>query len=285
MPFRRRGRPIVRGDLVNAVVRDDTVSPAVEPPALPALVVGRVTHVRHTPVRHAFTYRHYQWLVDLDHLPALPGPLRMLARFDPRDHLDGGRDGGGLRGDLTRFLAGQGITLDAGDRVIMMAHARIFGHTFDPLTVFWCLTSAGAVRAVVFEVHNTYGGRHAYLVDLDEHGAGTVDKRFYVSPFNDVSGSYAVRLRLRPDVVAATVVLERDGRRVLTAAVTGTPKPATTATALATIARHLPMTHRVSVLIRLHGIWLWLRRLPVVPRAPRPETSRTKAPRSKEDVR
>ena len=34
------------------------------------------------------------------------------------------------------------------------------------------------------------------------------------------------------------------------------------------------MTHRVSALIRLHGIWLWLRRLPVVPRIPHAEKGR-----------
>ena len=80
----------------------------------------------------------------------------------------------------------------------MLAHARILGHTFDPLTVFWCLTPSGEVRAVVFEVHNTYGERHAYLLDLDERGSTTVDKRFYVSPFNDVSGSYAISLAHEP---------------------------------------------------------------------------------------
>lgn len=242
--------------------------PTFLPPDLPALVVGRVSHVRHTPLRHAFSYRHYQWLVDLDHLPRLAWPLRALARFDPRDHLDSGREGGGVRGDLTRFLAARGITLASEDRVIMLAHARILGHTFDPLTVFWCLTPAGAVRAVVFEVHNTYGERHAYLLDLDEHGSATVDKRFYVSPFNEISGYYAIRLRLSPTAVAAAIVLKRDDQRVLTATITGTPRPATIPTLLKTSARHLLMTQRVSVLIRVHGIWLWLRRLPIVPRTP-----------------
>jgi hypothetical protein len=237
------------------------------PPDLPALVVGRVSHVRHTPVRHAFTYRHYQWLVDLDDLPSLPWPLRTLARFDPRDHLDAGRDGGGIRSELARFLAARGIDLDPQDRVIMLAHARILGHTFDPLTVFWCLTPAGEVRAVVFEVHNTYRERRAYLLDLDERGTTTVDKRFYVSPFNDVSGSYAIRLRMSSTAVAATIVLKRDDQRVLTATVTGTPKPATIGTVLKTTARHPLMTQRVSALIRVHGVWLWLRRLPVVPHA------------------
>ena len=41
----------------------------------------RIAHVRHTPTKNAFTYRSYSWLVDLDHLPEPPRPLRALAQF------------------------------------------------------------------------------------------------------------------------------------------------------------------------------------------------------------
>ena len=109
----------------------------------------------------------------------------------------------------------------------MLAHARVLGHVFDPLTVFWCLAPDGELQAVVFEVHNTYGERHAYLLDVDATGRAHVDKAFYVSPFNDVSGQYDVRLHLTPDRVSVTVGLDRDGERVLTATTTGTPVPAT----------------------------------------------------------
>ena len=115
-------------------------------------------------------------------------PARLLARFDARDHLDGGRLGGGIRGDVDRFLAARGVELDPADRVLMLAHARVLGHTFDPLSVFWCLAPTAPLRAVVFEVHNTYGERHAYLLDVDDSGRAEVDKAFYVSPFNDTSG-------------------------------------------------------------------------------------------------
>ncbi|HEX6148357.1 DUF1365 family protein, partial [Nocardioides sp.] len=81
------------------------------PPSTPALVVGTVAHARHTPVEHAFRHHHYQWLVDVDALPELPWPTRLLARFDARDHLDGGRQGGGIRGDVSRFLAHRGVEL------------------------------------------------------------------------------------------------------------------------------------------------------------------------------
>ncbi len=237
----------------------------VTPPPTPALVVGTVSHNRRTPLRHAFTYRHFQWLVDLDAMPRFPWPTGLLARFDVRDHLDGGRLGGGIRGDLERFLARRGVVLETSDRVLMLANARVAGHVFNPLTVYWVLSPTG-LKAVVFEVHNTYGERHAYLLDVDEWGRATTDKEFYVSPFNDVSGRYAVRLRLEPELVSVSVGLDRDGQRVLTATTSGTPQPATRGALLRTTARHLFMTQRVTALIRFHGIRLWLRRLPVLPR-------------------
>jgi DUF1365 family protein len=240
-------------------------------PPLPALVVGTVSHARRTPVRHAFTHRQFQWLVDVDELPELRRPARWLARFDAADHLDGARLGGGLRGDLERFLARRGVRLDRADRVLMLANARVLGHVFDPLTVFWCLSLDDELRAVVLEVHNTYGERHAYLLDVDAGGRAQTDKAFYVSPFNDGSGRYDVRLLLTPERVSVTVGLNRDGERVLTATTTGTPVRATGRTLALTSARHLLMTHRVSLLIRWHGIRLWLRRLPVLPRPTHPQ--------------
>ncbi len=238
----------------------------VAPPLVPSLVVGRVSHTRRVPLRHTFDHRHVQWLVDIDDLPRFPWPTRLLARFTAADHLDRGRTGAGIRGDLARFLARRGIALEPADRVLMLAHARSLGHVFDPLTVFWCLTVEDELRAVVLEVHNTYGERHAYLVEVDDTGRASVDKAFYVSPFNDVTGRYAIRLRLEPEVVSVTVGLDRSGRRVLTATTSGTPVPATWRSVVQVTVRHLFMTHRVSALIRIHGMRLWLRRLPVLTR-------------------
>lgn len=243
----------------------------VRPPPLPALVVGEVSHARRTPLTHAFTHRHYQWLVDIDDLPDLSAPLGVVSRIRSEDHLDGGRLGGGLRGDLTRFLASRGVELADDDRILLLAQARVLGHVFDPLSVFWCLRADGTVRAVVFEVHNTYGERHAYLLSPDANGDVGTDKAFYVSPFNDTSGSYAVRLRLDATHVAVSVGLDREGERVLTAATTGVPRPATRRAVLAVATRHALMPQRVSALIRWHGIRLWLRRLPIQPRPRHPK--------------
>lgn len=232
-------------------------------PELPALVVGQVSHTRRVPVRHSLRHRDYQWLVDVDDLPRPPLWLRPLAGFTAGDHLDGGAAGGGIRGDLAAFLARHGVRLEPEDRVLMLAHARVLGHVFDPLTVFWAQAPDGTVRAVVFEVHNTYAERHAYLLEVDRHGHARTDKAFYVSPFNDVSGRYEIRLRLDPDRVSVTVGLDRDGVRVLTATSSGVPEPATRRALVRVSLTHLLMPQRVSALIRLHGVRLWLRGLPV----------------------
>ncbi|NYI79135.1 DUF1365 domain-containing protein [Nocardioides panzhihuensis] len=235
-------------------------------PEVPALVVGHVSHAREVPLRHAFRHRSYQWLIDVDDPPRLPFWLRPLAGFRVEDHLDAGSSGRGVRGDLGVFLAARGVFLAPTDRVLMLANARVLGHVFDPLTVFWVQSDDGVLRAVVFEVHNTYGDRHAYLLDIDRRGHARIDKAFYVSPFNDMAGSYEIQLRVDPGEVAVTVGLDRDGVRVLTATTRGVPEPATRRALLRVSLTHLLMPHRVSALIRFHGIRLWLRKLPVLTR-------------------
>ena len=229
-------------------------------PALPALVVGRVAHHRPAPLRHAFRHRAYLWLIDLDAVPRQPWYLRPFAGFSAADHL--GDPGGTIRDNVQNYLAANGIRLGSGGRMLMLANARVLGHVFDPLTVFWCYDRGGALVCAVAEVHNTYGQRHAYLLRPDERGIATTDKALYVSPFFDVSGSYEVRLTLSPDVVATSVTLRRHGAVAFTATFRGRPEPATRGALVSRLLRHPLMPQRISALIRAHGIWLWLHRLP-----------------------
>ena len=137
-------------------------------------------------------------------------PLSPLARFSARDHLGDPRRG--IRENLDRFLAARGVDLGGG-RVLMLAHARVFGYVFNPLTVYWCHRADGTLACVVAEVHNTYGQRHAYLLHTDERGRAEVPKEFYVSPFYPVDGRYRMSLPEPGDRLALTMVLSRPGRR------------------------------------------------------------------------
>ncbi|MDJ0381128.1 DUF1365 domain-containing protein [Streptomyces sp. G-G2] len=230
----------------------------------PALYPSVITHVRSGPRSYALRQRTYLWLVDLDRLPRLPRAIRALARFDARDHFGGDRPT--IREGLDRFLAAHGAAPAEG-RVLMLAHARVFGYVFNPLSVFWCHGSDGELRHVVAEVHNTYGERHCYLLGPEAAtGAGHARKEFYVSPFLPVTGDYLMRLPRPGERLALTVRLDTEGGRRLTATVRGVRRAADPPGVLRAALRRPWSTAAVSLGIRFHGIRLWLRGMPVQPR-------------------
>jgi predicted NAD/FAD-binding protein/DUF1365 family protein len=223
----------------------------------PRLFEATVRHTRRQPFRHAFDYRTHTWLVDLDHLPA----PRRTRSFEARDHL--GSPDRTIRENLDAFLATEGVDLEGG-RVLMLANARAFGYCFNPISVFWCHDRSGDLACTVLEVHNTYGDRHAYLVRTDEHGKARTDKAMYVSPFHDVSGRYDISAPEPTDTVAVAITLRHQSGPAFTASLTGyavAGRPPLRATASALVG---------SVRIRIQGIRLWLRRLPVRPRPDHP---------------
>ena len=233
-------------------------------PVLPAIVGGQVTHHRLHPIRHALRFRTYLWLVDLEDLP----PSTWFAGFRAADHLAaGGR--GSIKDKLLGVVEEKGGFTLPGDRLVMLTGARSWGHAFNPLTVYWCLTADREVRWAVLEIHNTYGEQHAHLVVPDDNGRVEVPKEFYVSPFFTVSGGYRVRLRLEPDHVGVTVTLGQGGRTVFTGGFHGRPVPADRRNRLRAGFRTPLVMQQTSARIRLHGIRLWLRGLPVVSRPSR----------------
>ncbi|MFM9373576.1 DUF1365 domain-containing protein [Streptomyces sp. Da 82-17] len=248
----------------------------------PALYSVAIAHVRTAPWRYTLRHRTYMWLIDPDRPPELPLPLRPLARFDARDHFDGDRPT--IRAGLEAFLAGHGVDLQGGP-VLMLTHARVLGYVFNPLTVFWCHGPDGTLRCVVAEVHNTYGGRHCYLLRPDAAGRSVAGKAFYVSPFFPVDGSYSMRLPAPGDRLDLTVHLERDNGRPFTATVRGLRREVRTGALLRLALRHPWSTLAVSAAIRWHGIRLYLRGLPVQPRpGPRPIESDESEPRTPENA-
>lgn len=228
--------------------------------SVPALYPCTVTHVRTSPSRHVMRHRTYMWLIDPDRPPRLPWLLRPLAGFDARDHFGGSLRT--IRAGLDAFLAARGIDLDGG-RVTMLAHARVFGHVFNPLSLFWCHGPDGTPLCVVAEVHNTYGERHCYLLRPDGAEVSRVDKEFYVSPFFPVDGGYLMRLPEPDERLSLTVRLEREGSSPFTATVRGVRRPATPRALVRTALRHPWSTAVVSAGIRLHGVLLYLHGLPV----------------------
>ncbi|RNL80482.1 FAD-dependent oxidoreductase [Nocardioides marmorisolisilvae] len=220
--------------------------------ATPQVYATTISHTRRTPLKHRFTLRSRFWLVDLDELPD-HGPL---GRFEARDHL--GDPTSTIRANVEAFLAAEGVVVTGG-RILMAANARAFGYCFNPISVFWCFDSSGSLAGCVVEVHNTYGDRHAYLVHPDEAGRALVGKEMYVSPFHGVDGHYELVVPVPGDELTICVRLVTESGDVFDASLRGH------ATRSGTL-RAAPAAIRGAVLIRMHGVWLWARRLRVQPR-------------------
>jgi uncharacterized protein len=236
----------------------------------PAIYRTTITHARHEPVQHSFEYRSYSWYVDVDDLPRLPWWLRPFARFRAADHFSNtlcDPPHGSLRDRLNAIFTGRDMAVPDG-RITALLQARVLGYVFNPLSIFWCHDRDGLLRHVIAEVHNTYGDRHAYLLPPADLPVVTA-KNFYVSPFNPVDGYYLVQAP-RPDgEVDITVALHRGHRPAFpefVATLRGERRPATPkqVAIMQVISPLAPLL--AATRIRIQGIRLWLRRVPVVPR-------------------
>lgn len=158
---------------------------------------GRVVHQRLRPRRHRLRYRIFQILADLDELPALDRGLRLfgynrpaLIGFHDRDHGPG--DGRPLKPYVEALLARAGV--EAGGPIQLLCMPRVLGQVFNPLGLYFCHDRKGALAAILYEVNNTFGDRHSYLIPVEGPG-GVVrqacDKAFYVSPFQEMAMRYA----------------------------------------------------------------------------------------------
>nr|WP_294512238.1 DUF1365 family protein [uncultured Rhodopila sp.] len=245
-----------------------------------ALYAGTVMHQRYKPRRHALRYRLCWMLFDLDDLPTR---LRLfshnrfnLISLDDRDHLDGSV--GTLRGQVEAAMASAGLQPDGGP-IRFLCMPRVLGHAFNPITVFFCYRRDGVLTAMLYEVHNTFGGRHSYLIPVVDPAAKTIrqgcDKAFYVSPFNGMAMKYAFRV-LPPAEATAVVVHGDDAEgRVITASFVGRQTTLSDAALAGIVLRHGMLSLKVLGAIHWEAAKLWLKGLRVQPRPAPPDNQVT----------
>jgi hypothetical protein len=168
-----------------------------------AVYEGTVRHRRFEPVEHEFSYRLFFMYLDLGELPGVldPYPLwsarrRAPARFRREDFM----------GDPARPLdecARDAVEAETGARpagpVRLLTGLRYFGHSFNPVSFYYCFDGAGErVEAVVADVENIpWGESHPYVL---ARGASEgpvlsdeLDKRLHVSPLMGMDQTYGFR--------------------------------------------------------------------------------------------
>jgi uncharacterized protein len=238
------------------------------------LYEGRVVHQRVRPRRHRLGYRVFTLLLDLDELPALQARLRLFAYnrmgivgFADRDH--GDATGKPLRTWVEEQLRRAGIDL-AGGAIRLLCYPRILGYVFNPLSVYYCHYGDGRLAALLYEVNNTFGERHSYLIPAGDAGGATIhqecDKLFYVSPFIAVDGRYRFRVTPPgPDLSIAITQVDADGP-LLHAVFSGQRKPLEDRTLASALLRYPLLTLKVMGGIHWEALRLWIKGVPLIRR-------------------
>ena len=237
-----------------------------------ALYTGWVMHRRLRPRPHQFRYRVFSALLDLDDLPRLDRELKCFAwnrfglfSFQDRDH----GDGRPLHLWLGSLLDDAGIVADGPRRVL--CYPRILGYVFNPLSVWFCHDRDGMLKAMVYEVHNTYDERHSYVLAAAESGGSVSQdcgKDFYVSPFLSEECRYHFRIRPPGERVAVVIHEEEIGCPVLDACFTGKRRDLTDRSLLAMLLAYPLMTLKVVVAIHFEAVRLMLKGIRRHPHAP-----------------
>ncbi|HSZ96600.1 MAG TPA: DUF1365 domain-containing protein [Bradyrhizobium sp.] len=241
-----------------------------------ALYVGDVMHARLKPVGHRFSYRVMSLLIDLDRLEVADRQTRLfgvnrraLYSFHEADH--GDRDGSSLRLYAQRCAAEHGIDLTGG-RVLLLCYPRLFGYTFNPLSVYYCYRADGQPALLIYEVRNTFGDIHAYVLPVtrgDISPAGirqTQDKRFYVSPFVEMAMRYHFRVMLPQDRVKLRILETNSEGPLLSATFNGQRRILTTRELLRSFFSLPLVTLKIIAAIHWEALRLWLKGVRPVPR-------------------
>lgn len=244
-----------------------------------------VRHTRPGGLRYRFAYRLFNVCLALEELDRPGGPRLFshnrpnLVSFHDRDH--GPRDGTPPRTWLTALLARHGIALANDDRIRVLCFPRVLGLSFNPLTLWYCHDVRGRLRAMVCEVHSTFGESHCYVLAdaagdaLDFDAPPPQRKQLHVSPFFPVSGEYRFRFEAPRRSVAACVGYWKDGDLALLAELYGEARSWSDRALLAEVLNMPWAGLKVLVAIHWQALKLWWRGAPVHPQPPIVSTARS----------
>lgn len=249
----------------------------------PGVYVGTLRHRRMAPIAHEFTYPLFMVFLDIDRIPEFMGKSTFTsynrwnwASFHEADHL--GDPALPLRTRLARDASRYGFSLPDGP-VFLLTHLRYLGYGFNPVSFFYCYDQGGALRLVLAEVNNTFGGSHNYWLEpsggaQDGPFRAAASKSFYVSPFMPADMRYAFTFSAPADRLVAHMTVDRepsgDGTaHRFDATLRLEHRDWSAAMIRSVLLRHPAMTVSVVAGIHWQALRLWWKGLPVVPRPTR----------------
>jgi len=234
---------------------------------------GFITHRRFKPKRHFFSYKTFSLLIDLNEIENLGKKINFFSHnrfnilsFYDADH--GPRDGSPLIPWVKKTLAEAKINIKSGT-IKLLCYPRFFGYAFNPLSIFYCYDENLKLKAILYEVKNTYNEQHTYVFsalpssNLILHKC---DKKFYVSPFMEMKTFYNFRL-LNPEKILNVFIKQSDEEgTLLTACQVGKKIEMSSKNLLFQFLKHPLMSFKVIMAIHFEALRLWIKGVKLVKR-------------------
>ena len=245
-------------------------------------------HARLRPVIHQFSYGVFFLRVPLSILSSIENRWTSLNRFNLLSLYEsdyGPRDGSDLLSWAQSLLAANDITAADGE-IVLQTFPRLFGYVFNPISIFYCYDTSGAMRAAICEVSNTFGERHHYLVAHNDARPIVVSdwlyarKALHVSPFCEVRGVYRFCFEQGLSRAFAQIDYFDNGAehdKLIVTTLYGSAEPLNSRRAIVALLRFPLMT--VGVVARIHwqAFKLWKKRVPFFGKPAPPAQPTTKS--------
>ena len=239
---------------------------------------GQVIHQRSQPKQHSFNYRVFTLSLDLDELEQLNHLSWFstngfnLFSFHEKDHGDGTGQGT-LKNWVQSLLARS--SLPQASSVRLLCYPRIAGYGFNPLSVYFCYNTHQQVFAILYEVTNTFGQRHTYVMPACEQNmAHSTDKLMYVSPFMPMESRYHFSIQ-PPEKAVSVAITQTDNQQLKTffAAFSGKARPLKSNGFISLFYRYPLMTVKVICAIHWQAWKLWRKGMNLQPRPEKKQAS------------
>lgn len=229
--------------------------------------VGEVFHRRSRPRVHKLRYGVFWILIDLEEMDLIEDELRFfshnrfnLMSFHDSDHGDG--TDRPLRAQIEDLLGTSDIAMKIG-RIDLLCMPRVLGYGFNPLSVYFCYRTDDALAAIIYEVHNTFGERHSYVIPCKQLDGGHVEQRcakaFFVSPFLDMDMHYTFGVDLPGEKVKVAIRGDDPDGPVIFASLAGSKQPLNDRSLLRVMISHPLLTFKVIAGIHWHALRMILR--------------------------
>ena len=144
----------------------------------------------------------------------------------------------------------------------MLAFPRLWGYVFNPITLFYCYSPDDVLQAILYEVKNTFGDQHGYLLPVEYKEniiKQTADKVFHVSPFIHMDCTYHFAVKAPGDKLSIGIHQFSNNKKILTATWNGTRQTLNDKNILKTILTMPLMTMKVMASIHWQAFRLWIK--------------------------